>query len=151
MRKLLNLTLLLMALFLLSENAMAKLGPGGWGSNSPTEKDVILPAGAVNALLNTPWLIKYYHKANPIRLQARFVPKDAKLSVNNTPVAIDEVTRKPQETFARLEITAVEKVSILKGYAVRFRYPSQGVVGTVLLVPEGNSKFRVISVSGGEI
>lgn len=129
--------------------AVAK-NDGGWSANSPTDQDMILPREAVNALLSTPWLIKYYHSANPIRLQARFVPKDAKLSVDKIRVAVDEAPRKPRENFARLEITAVEQVSILDGYAVSFRYPSEGVTGSLILVPDGDS-WRVVSVSGGEI
>ena len=40
---------------------------GGWEANNPTAKDVILPNKAVEALLNIPWMAKYYHGANPIR------------------------------------------------------------------------------------
>lgn len=123
---------------------------GGWSPNKPTGKDVILPRMAVNALLATPWVIKYFHGANPIRLQSRHVPVDAKLEVNKIPVVVDDVLRKPHEDFARFEITAVEEVAILKGYAVSFRYPSEGVVGTVLLVP-ATDDWRVILFSGAEI
>ncbi len=154
-----NITATLFAtLVILTSTALAKEAPAETGDQAaaPTtqaakqaaEADIELPAEALPALLNLPWLVKYYHGANPILLHPRFVPEGASLKVGQTPVMIDGREQDPTKPIGRLEINAVEEVRLARGYAVTFRYPAEGVFGVVLLVP-GSGGWRAITVEGG--
>ena len=118
-------------------------------ANIATDDDIILPQEAAQALVNTPWLQKFYHDPKEVRIQSRFLPEGLLLRAGDKPVVVDDRLRAPGEDFARLEIRVVEEVKLLRGYAVGFKYPSEGVFGNVLLVPGGDG-WRVITVEGGE-
>ena len=148
---LLILPLMLTLFAIFSGSIQAKEAVKGFGdtANIPTEEDISLPPGAVVALVKTPWLQKFFHDPTEIRMQSRFLPAGLRMNVGHRPVVLDDRLRAPGDDFARLEITAVEEVKLFGGYAVSFRYPSEGVIGNLLLVPEGKG-WRVMTVDGGE-